>query len=975
MIEIDEQSMPFVRTGQALLLLDLQRDFIETSSELSVKNPPGFVENTIKLVPEFRASGHIIWIRSIFETSRPFNEPQGESESVITDKELRPSLRGGHHSVKSRAKLLQKLSEQNGKQTDTTDYSTATALVADDSLEEEEEEKEVNSVEETFLTVPSGQKPDLVLATSPGTNFAESVLAICDIKRDLFGQKTYYSAFSDGSLVQTLRAKFVTEIYICGALTNISIFATAMDAARHGYAITIVGDCVGYRSKARHDEALRRLREFAGCEVISSTDLIESLQAKARMQRTPKRHARPPQRPKEKNAGLESLMASLSLKPEGMPPSTVSNSTGPSITVAESSNGGVAALAVDDTTESPEVDFPIRTTDTDGKKRERVKSKVKSRRRPSKSVPKDTSITGESGRPSLEKGTLTPTTATFVAASQALEKLPTPTLAEYDTSASVTTKTPTRIADSVESVYLVPDPELQKTENGVTPKNLEAPESTSDEKAGMEKLRAEGGRFSLCEGDTSIICNLLHDELEEGIFEKLRDEVRWQKMSHQGGDVPRLVVVQGEIGEDGSIPIYRHPADESPPLLPFSPTVSLIRAELEKKLGHPVNHVLIQFYRDGTDYISEHSDKTLDIVPNTFISNVSLGAQRTMVFRTKKPRNTDETVISVPAQPREAVRAPLPHNSMCKMGLVTNMRWLHSIRQDKRPMNEKIPEELAYGGGRISLTFRMIGTFLDKDQEKIWGQGAVANTKEEAHNVINGKTPEAEKMVWAFGTENHSSEFDWEATYGVGFDVLHMSSSPKLFLSGDTVADLRVKLMLAEYGIAWAEGKVSPSFTRKSGNCGKDTPAVPETFPVKFIDSDLSKSTIVGDLAILHYLDAVYGQLANNKAKSQTELAKQYTRMYQSGDILMLWKAVPFSVKPFRRELEMWETLAKEASFIAGPTVSLADYALWPILAHIQTEWGNFKGYDHLIAYCCMMRKRDSTVKVLGPAKGDGNLL
>jgi alkylated DNA repair dioxygenase AlkB/glutathione S-transferase len=575
----------------------------------------------------------------------------------------------------------------------------------------------------------------------------------------------------------------------------------------------------------------------------------------------------------------------------------------------------------------------------------------------------------------LEKAPFTPTTTTLVAATLALEKLPTSTLVEHDKSTPAATEALIPAADIVKSVDLAPDPELQKTENGVTTNHPKAAGLTSDQRTVVEKPLAEDGRFSLCEGDTLIIHDLLDDELEKGIFEKLRDEVRWQKMSHQGGDVPRLVVVQGEVGEDGSIPIYRHPADESPPLLPFSPTVSLIRAEVEKKLGHPVNHVLIQFYRDGTDYISEHSDKTLDIVPKTFISNVSLGAQRTMVFRTKKPRKTNETVNSVPAQPREAIRTPLPHNSMVKMGLVTNMRWLHSIRQDKRLISEKTSEELVYGGGRISLTFRMIGTFLDKDQEKIWGQGAVAKTKEEAHTVINGTTHEAEKMVWAFGTENHSSEFDWDATYGAGFDVLHMSSSPKLFLSGDPVADLRVKLMLAEYGITWTEGKVSPPFNWKGGSPSEDAPAVPEIFPVKFIDSDLSKSTVAGDLAILHYLDAVYGPLANNKAKSQTELAKQYTRIYQSGDLLKLWKAEPFSVKPFRRELEMWEIFAKEAFYIAGPTVSLADYALWPVLAHIQTEWGNFKGFDHLIAYCCMMRKRDSAVKVLGPAKGDGNLL
>jgi len=184
-----------------------------------------------------------------------------------------------------------------------------------------------------------------------------------------------------------------------------------------------------------------------------------------------------------------------------------------------------------------------------------------------------------------------------------------------------------------------------------------------------------------------------------------------------------------------------------------------------------------------------------------------------------------------------------------------------------------------------------------------------------------------------------------------------------------------VKLMLADYGIAWTEGKVSPSFNWKGGSSCKGPQVVPGISPVKFIDSDLSKSTVVGDLAILHYLDAVYGPLANNKAKSQMELAKQYTRMYQSCDLLKLWKAEPFRVKPFRRELEMWETLAKEASYIAGPTVSLADYALWPVLAHVQAEWGDFEGFDHLIAYCYMMRKRDGTVKVLDSAKGDGNLL
>ena len=51
-----------------------------------------------------------------------------------------------------------------------------------------------------------------------------------------------------------------------------------------------------------------------------------------------------------------------------------------------------------------------------------------------------------------------------------------------------------------------------------------------------------------------------------------------------------------------------------------------------------MNHVLIQLYRSGKDCISEHSDKTIDVVPGSSIVNVSFGARRTMTLRKKKDR-------------------------------------------------------------------------------------------------------------------------------------------------------------------------------------------------------------------------------------------------------------------------------------------------------------------------------------------------
>lgn len=272
------------------------------------------------------------------------------------------------------------------------------------------------------------------------------------------------------------------------------------------------------------------------------------------------------------------------------------------------------------------------------------------------------------------------------------------------------------------------------------------------------------------EGDSELVLTILPSDLAEIAFENMRKEVAWNVMYHRGGEVPRLVAVEGEVVADGSFPIYRHPADESPALHPFSPTVSLIREHVQKVLKHPVNHVLIQHYRSGADYISEHSDKTIDVVRGSRVVNVSLGAQRIMTLRLKR----DGMDGREKGTPRPSQKIPLPHNSMFVLGLETNAKWLHAINHNKRPLHLKSPEEQFMNGERISLTFRHIGTFLTADESQIYGQGAKGKTRETAQPVVKG-TEEATKLLEAFGKENQQSDFDWEAVYGEGSDVLHFT--------------------------------------------------------------------------------------------------------------------------------------------------------------------------------------------------------
>ena len=149
--------------------------------------------------------------------------------------------------------------------------------------------------------------------------------------------------------------------------------------------------------------------------------------------------------------------------------------------------------------------------------------------------------------------------------------------------------------------------------------------------------------------------------------------------------------------------------------------------------------------------------------------NVSLGAQRVMILRQKKATilaaqqgGSQTGTIERPAQ-----RVPLPHNSLFVLGPETNKRWLHGIRKDGRHDSLKTPEELAFSGERISLTFRYIGTFLSADGTKIYGQGGTAKAKEDAKTVINGDREAVQRMIDAFGFENQQSDgFNWDATYG-----------------------------------------------------------------------------------------------------------------------------------------------------------------------------------------------------------------
>jgi len=149
-----------------------------------------------------------------------------------------------------------------------------------------------------------------------------------------------------------------------------------------------------------------------------------------------------------------------------------------------------------------------------------------------------------------------------------------------------------------------------------------------------------------------------------------------------------------------------------------------------------------------------------------------------MTLKTKDSLHDDDGDGEQQRPPRLRQRVPLPHNSLLVMGLQTNARWMRGMHTDKRPDGTK---DTAEHGARISLTFRRIGTFptpvlTPEHPQHIYGQGATTAPRERRARTRRPSCS-AERLLAAFGAENHQSEFDWDEAYGEGFAVLHFAAA------------------------------------------------------------------------------------------------------------------------------------------------------------------------------------------------------
>lgn len=773
------QQTPNLPTRKGLILTGLQQDFLSPDGKLPVNNlESGFLDRTKALIDQFRGHGDIIWIRTETDgskdpheldddacnvitslTQHAQSESEGSSDDDASDPDTaQPSRKRKPGNGKSPSKEAQGSSRHKQPRASHSDNVTS----ANNPMEVDEEH---------FLTRTANRESCFIRGTT-GADFAADVKTSVQ-PTDLQVTKSFYSAFSSTSLLLTLRTRLITELYICGAMTNLNVYATSMDAARYGIKITLVEDCLGYRQKERHDLAIKRLVDIMDADVAKCDEVISMIGGRgvAALQEneTSRNHS-------AMGARVDAEVAlEVASSDEDDDEDLLSVRASPckshkplEIRGSRSQSGGLQEVDI-----GPEPDPEIqRLAPT-----EPVTGRHAGQRKPEDAV-KHTrtseTIELEGSRPTSQQSIVQAKIDTT--SEEHSDATAQPYLANLS---RVDSQPPPSLSDTPRAQL---QGEAQKRSATQRPRR----QNRNTEKSNIIERHTKQSLFGLDKeeesGGSSITYDLLPPDRLDGLFYRLKEEVIWQRMHHQTGKVPRLVCCQGTIDSDGSMPVYRHPSDETIALLPWTSAVEEIHQGAERAVGHMLNHALIQLYRAGTDFISEHSDKSLDIVPGSFIVNASFGAERIMRLRTKRaaathPSRTAASTSAPPTQESQArttYRVRLPHNSALLMSLPTNAQYLHSINADKRAASELTPAEKAYDGQRISLTFRQIGTFLDAKSETIWGQGATGKYREDSHSVVSGDDAAVADLVKGFGAENAASEIRWEDWYRGGSDVLHM---------------------------------------------------------------------------------------------------------------------------------------------------------------------------------------------------------
>jgi alkylated DNA repair dioxygenase AlkB len=176
---------------------------------------------------------------------------------------------------------------------------------------------------------------------------------------------------------------------------------------------------------------------------------------------------------------------------------------------------------------------------------------------------------------------------------------------------------------------------------------------------------------------------VLTDQQITQLYNDLLNKINWEN--------ERVVMFGKEIITKRKVAFYSDPliaytySSKTKIGLPWKDPLIILKNIVESLTKQTYNACLLNLYHNGEEAMGWHSDNEKEIIANSSIASLSIGASRKFSFKHKVTKET----ISI----------QLENGSLLEMKGTIQSHWLHAL-----PKSKKITES------RINLTFRQMHT-------------------------------------------------------------------------------------------------------------------------------------------------------------------------------------------------------------------------------------------------------------------------
>jgi alkylated DNA repair dioxygenase AlkB len=183
------------------------------------------------------------------------------------------------------------------------------------------------------------------------------------------------------------------------------------------------------------------------------------------------------------------------------------------------------------------------------------------------------------------------------------------------------------------------------------------------------------------DGEAIYYGSIYNDEHISALFIELSNKINW---------VNETVIMFGkEITTKRKVAFYADKgiqytySQKTKQGLEWIPILNELKLDVEKHTFQKYNACLLNYYHDGMEGMGWHADNEKEILPNSSIASLSLGADRKFSFKHK---------IS-----KETVSILLENGSLLEMKGTLQSHWLHALPKTTKVLTP-----------RINLTFRQM---------------------------------------------------------------------------------------------------------------------------------------------------------------------------------------------------------------------------------------------------------------------------